>query len=323
MPRKIDWGSEVGRRIKLRDLHVFFTVAQHGSMGKAAAKLGVTTPTVSDVIADLENAVGVKLFDRNTRGVEPTIYGRAVLKRGLVAFDELKQCIRDIEFLADPTVGELWIGCPESVSSAILQAIIRTFKREYPRVVLHVEEVNAPTLELPALRTRKLDLLFARLIGPANGDPLAEDLNIETLFNDELAVVVGTHSKWARRRKTDLVDLVNEPWILTPPGTWTYSTLAKAFQARGLKMPELDLVTFSVHLRANLLANGAFVTAFPASFLKLNADRFTLKVLPLDLPVRPWPLTLITLKGRTLSPVVERFIKCAREIAKPLSPAKR
>src|SRR5262245_17084426 len=119
MLRKIDWESQIGRRLKMRDLHVFFTVAQRGSMAKAAAQLGVSPPTVSEVIADLEHGLGVQLFDRTAQGVEPTMYGRALLKRGLAAFDELKQGIRDIQFLADPTVGELQIGCPEAIAAIL------------------------------------------------------------------------------------------------------------------------------------------------------------------------------------------------------------
>src|ERR1700752_3489381 len=98
MLKKIDWDSQVGRRLRLRDLHVFFTVAQCGSMAKAAAQLGVSTPTVSEMIADLEQGIGVRLLDRSPRGVEPTRYGHALLKRTLVIFDELKQSIKDIEY---------------------------------------------------------------------------------------------------------------------------------------------------------------------------------------------------------------------------------
>src|SRR5438128_344606 len=101
MPRKIDWEGRTGRRLKLRDLHVYFVVVQCGSMAKAAAQLGVSQPTVSEVIADLEHTFGVRLLDRLPRGVEPTMYGNALLKRSIAAFDELKQSGRDIEFLAD------------------------------------------------------------------------------------------------------------------------------------------------------------------------------------------------------------------------------
>src|SRR5690349_15713098 len=114
MARKIDWESQIGRRLRLRDLHVFFTVVQRGSMAKAAAQLGVSQPAVSEVIGGLEEALGVRLLDRSARGVEPTVYGQALLKRSTIVFDELKQSIRDMEFLADPTVGDLRIGCVES-----------------------------------------------------------------------------------------------------------------------------------------------------------------------------------------------------------------
>src|SRR5262245_36125343 len=110
MARLTNWETQIGQRLRLRDLHVLFMVVQHGSMAKAAGELGISQPAVSDVIANLEHAIGVRLLDRGPQGVEPTKYGRALLKRSLAAFDELKQGIRDIEFLADPTKGELKIG---------------------------------------------------------------------------------------------------------------------------------------------------------------------------------------------------------------------
>ena len=84
------------------------------------------------MIADLEYALGVRLLDRSPRGIEPTLYASALLKRSVVAFDELKQGIRDIECLADPTVGEVRIGCPELVSSSALPAIIKRLHAAAP-----------------------------------------------------------------------------------------------------------------------------------------------------------------------------------------------
>src|SRR5215471_352339 len=105
MPKMIKDESYVSRRMRLRDLHVFFTVTQRGSMAKAATDLGITQPAVSRVIAELEHAMGVRLLDRSPQGIEPTEYGRALLRRGISVFDELTQGIKDIRFLADPTVG--------------------------------------------------------------------------------------------------------------------------------------------------------------------------------------------------------------------------
>jgi|SRR5215475_2222833 len=115
-----DWDDHIGRRLRLRDLRVFFAVVESGSLTKAAEHLRVSHPAVSQVIADLEHALGVRLFDRSSRGVEPTIYAHALLARGRTAFDELKQGIRDIEFLADPTAGELTIGYNDPIGATVL-----------------------------------------------------------------------------------------------------------------------------------------------------------------------------------------------------------
>src|SRR5262249_55429612 len=111
MTRRSNWENQIGRRLRLRDLHVLFTVAEQRSMAKAAGELGISQPAVSDVIADLEHSLGVRLFDRSPQGVEPTLYGQALLKRSVAAFDELKQGVRDIQSLADPTTGEVRIAC--------------------------------------------------------------------------------------------------------------------------------------------------------------------------------------------------------------------
>ena len=107
------WESRIVPRLKLRDLHILSTVVECGSMAKAARQLGMSQPAVSESIAKLEDALRVQLLDRNSKGVEPTIYAHALLKRGHVVFDELNQGVRDIEFLADPSVGEVRIGSPD------------------------------------------------------------------------------------------------------------------------------------------------------------------------------------------------------------------
>ncbi len=318
MAREIDWEGRIGRRLRLRDLHIFFTAVQCGSMAKAGQKLGVTQPAVSRVVADLEQAVGVRLLDRGARGVEPTIYGRALLARSNAAFDELRQGVRDIEFLADPTVGEVRIGCQETFAAAILPSVIHRFSQAYPRVVLHVEQLGSLAAESSALRERTIDLGMFLLVKPDDDKRFMEDLNVEVLFHDKLVVAAGGQSRWARRRKLDLAELVDEPWVLTEAGTLSYLRVAEAFAARGLGMPKTILHTISTHLRANLAASGHYIATFPNSTLRVYDDRFSLKALPISFPARPWPAVIVTLKNRTLSPVVERFIQYVRDFTQQM-----
>lgn len=319
MAKAIKVESYIGRRLRLRDLHIFFAVTNRGSMAKAAVDLGITQPAVSRVIADLEHAIGVKLLDRSSQGVVATMYGRALLRHGAVAFDEIKQAIREIEFLANPNVGKVRIGCPESITAAILPAVIERLFRTHPGIVPIVGEVATPSLDFSELRARKVDLIVARLGAPIIQGQSLDDLNVQILFNDDVVVAAGAQSQWARQRKIDLADLSEAPWILTESNTWNKEIIAEAFGARRLKMPTICLMTLSVHLRANLLASGNFITVFPRSVMALYAQRFSLKALPVRISTRPWPVAVVTLKSRTPSPVVELFIEHLRTFSKSLA----
>src|SRR5258708_2747892 len=106
----------------------------------------MTQSAVSKSVADLEHVLGVRLLDRSRRGVEPTMYGRALDRCGLSIFDDLRQGLRVIEFLADPTAGELRIGTTPALAAAVIPAIIEQLSRQYPRIVFHVTEADTVIL---------------------------------------------------------------------------------------------------------------------------------------------------------------------------------
>ncbi len=124
--------------MKLKDLHVLMTVVQAGSMGKAAQRLNTTQPNISRSIAELEHTLGVRLLDRHRQGVEPTEYGRALLDCGVAIFDDLRQGVKNIEFLADPTAGEVRIGSTAFLAASFVSAIVDRLSRRYPRIVFHL-----------------------------------------------------------------------------------------------------------------------------------------------------------------------------------------
>ena len=321
MTKTPGWESRIGRRVRLHDLHALSVVVQSGSMAKAAKELGVTQSAVSQMVADLEAALRVRLLGRSPRGVVATIYGSVLIKRSRAALDELRNGIQEIQSLTDHATGQVRIGCPESISSAVLPSIAELFFKRYPRAVLDVDDVNFGMLA--PLLDRKIDLVIARGGRGFAEQDVSDDLNVETLFEDELVVAAGPQSRWFNSRKIDLADLINERWILTVPGVWNHMLVLEAFRARGLDMPNISMRTISVHLRTNLIATGDFITTLPRSVLHLYANRFSLKVLPIDFPARPWPVSIITVKNRTLSPVAERFIECAYEASKSIAAGPR
>jgi DNA-binding transcriptional LysR family regulator len=308
--------DRIGRRIKLHDLHVLMAVVQAGSMSKAAALLSTTQPAISRSIAELEHTIGVRLLERNAQGVEPTRYGRALLKRGVAAFDELKRGIQDIEFLSDPNAGELRIAATAALAEGVVAAVIDRLSRQYPRIIFHVVAGDV-LAQYAELRERRAELGLVRM---SELEP-EEDIDQDILFEVEapFVVVAGADNPWARRRKIELAELVNEPWTWPAPGTAFDSLVIEAFRANGLKPPRATVYADAINLRSRLAANGRFLAVVPAYVMRAPGKNTSLKVLPLTFPTTRRKIGIITLKNRAPSPLAQLFIKCAREMAKPLA----
>jgi DNA-binding transcriptional LysR family regulator len=206
--------ERIGQRMKLRDLNILLAVAKERSMSKAAAQLGLAQPAVSKAVADMEYILGAPLFDRGPHGVEPTLYGRALINRSVAIFDELRQSVKDIESLLDPSVGDVRVGSAGPLAAGVVPAVIDMLMRRYPRASIHVIDAALNRL-LRELRDRNIDLAIGTAVTPV----AEEDMRSETLFYDRLLVVVGRESKWASRRKIKLADLLPEPWVFPPAGT--------------------------------------------------------------------------------------------------------
>ena len=155
-----------------------------------------------------------------------------------------------------------------------------------------MHDVPSPAIKDHGLRDRKYDLVVARLGSDVRKSEITDDLHLEYLFDDPLTIAVGLHSRWAQRRAIDLAELIEEPWLLNRPNAWAHICVAEAFHSRGIEMPKVSLFGFSVHLVNHFVANGPFVTAMARSVTRFRP----LKVLPVKLPVRPWPVVIATLK---------------------------
>ncbi len=239
--------------MKLHDLHVLMAVVQAGSMSKAAALLNTTQPAISRSIAELEHTIGVRLLDRNPQGVEPTEYGRALLDGGAAVFDDLRQAVKNIEFLADPTAGEVRIGSSAFLAASFVSALVDRLSRRYPRIVFHLVIGYVETLHRE-LSERNVDLLIVRSFGPVAD----ERLDFEFLFDDFYVVAAGAQNPWVRRRRIELAELANESWVLPPPRSVIGSVATEAFRASGLDYPRTTVVTDSPQVRISLLATGRF-----------------------------------------------------------------
>src|SRR5215470_15635206 len=229
--------DRIERRLKLHDVRVLMSVVEAGSMAKAAQRLGTSQPAISRSIADLEHALGVRLLERSAWGVAPTQYGDAMIRRGVAVFDELRAGVKDIEFLADPTAGELRIACPEPIAAGPVLAVINRLTRRHPRIVFQVVTGNAPAIHR-ALMERTAEVAIMRVMGRVD----EELLRVETLFDDELLVAAGAGNPLTRRRRVDLAELVHERWVMSMTDSFTTALAAEAFRERGLEPPPAAVV---------------------------------------------------------------------------------
>ena len=322
LAKTLDWDSRIGRRVRLRDLHILFAVVQQGSMAKAGALLGMSQSAVSQAIGAIEHALRVPLLDRTSKGVTPTIYGTALLRRGSAAFDELRLGVQEIEDLADPATGEVRIASTESIGAGILPPVIERLSQRYPRIRLLVLDAATGVMDFPELRERKVDFRLTILLRPLDAE-LAKEYQAEILRYDQICLAVGSSSPWARRRKIDLAELAGEQWIIPLQEGPGGRAILEAFRARGLPPPHVTVTTFSIQLRNFLAMSGRFIVALPNSILEFYGDLFDLKRLPIELPVAQLPYAVVSLRNRTLSPAAELFLACLREVTSAVEPRSR
>jgi DNA-binding transcriptional LysR family regulator len=318
----MDLIDRVAHRLKLRDLRLLDSVVRSKSIARAATQLNLTQPAVSKALSELEHMLGVRLVDRSRQGVEPTPYGRALLKSGVAIFDDLRQGVREIEFLSDPSSGDVRISATEPIAAGALPVIVARLTRQYPRISIYVTQSPIAVLEYRTpqyrdLRERNVDLV----LGPVVRRLAEDDLEAEALFEERPVVVAAARSQWARRRRLELDELMDEQWCMAPPDTLVGARIVDAFRACGLEVPKRTVLATSIQLYNGLLATGRFLSIVPDSLLHFSGKRFGIKVLPIELPVPPRLIGIVTLRNRTISTAARMFIQAAREVTKPLSKA--
>lgn len=262
-------------------------------MGKAAALLNTTQPAISRGIADLEYAIGQRLLDRNRQGVEPTAYWLTLLEGSAAVFDDLRQAVKKIEFQADPSVGSIRVGANDASIAGLLPTVFGPLRRKYRGTSMHVTSVLSIAQQYGELRQRNADLILGRIAAS-----IEDDIDAEILFHDRVVVVAGMKSRWARRRKIEFSELAEEPWCFPPADTLVGAFIADTFRKNDMKFPPPGVAMGSIVLFGALLASESYLAIFPASMLRFGANLPPLKVLPVNLPIPPWPVGIMTLKNR-------------------------
>jgi DNA-binding transcriptional LysR family regulator len=288
-------------------LHVLNAVAEAGSMAKAAIALGLSQPSISYTISNLEKAIGVPVLDRGSQGASITGYGRALLERGVVALNEMQHAVDTIGFLGDPDRGHLRLGTTPPMS-AVAVRVMQRLSRRHPGMTFHLVNDTTTTL-LRLLRRREIELAISRVVPPFG----EQDIAAQTLFEDQLAVIASRNSPWLARAKVRLAELMDERWVLPPATAFLGGLIAQVFEAHRLEVPRATVTTTSTYAMALLAATGPYVTIHPSTMLTMPARHGQLAAVPVVLKAARHPVAVLTLKDRGLSPSATLFLSLSRE----------
>jgi DNA-binding transcriptional LysR family regulator len=193
--------------IELRHLRYFLAVAGTLHFSKAAERLGIAQPPLSQQIKRLEQLVGHRLFDRSTRGVKLTLAGQLLAERARSTIERIQDDLAQVRRLGRGEEGTLTVGFSGSVMFTALPDAIGSYRRKYPKVELRLRELSTAA-QIAALLDGTLDLAFMR-----DGDPSA-GVDIRTLLEERFVAVLPESHGLARRRSLRVRDLSKEPFVL-------------------------------------------------------------------------------------------------------------
>jgi DNA-binding transcriptional LysR family regulator len=301
----------IARRIKLSHLRIVAAVAECRGIGKAARQLAVSQSVVSKAVADLEELLGVQLFDRGARGVDSTLYCKALLMRTVEVLDDVRTAVDEIRFLADPAAGDLRIGSTEPLMAGLVTTTLHRLWQDHRGISLRAVQADGATLLARELAERRVELAVLPMRAPMQRD----DLDVTVLYTDSWHLVASAHSRWARRRKMVLAELAGERWCATPLDTPIGSLLIDVFRAAGLDPPRLAVSSvLTPHLFVRLVEDANLIGVIADSVLRYFYPGFAVKRLPVVLAPHTFSIVVATLRNRVLSPVARRFIEVAREV---------
>ncbi|WAL84142.1 LysR family transcriptional regulator [Pandoraea sp. XJJ-1] len=294
--------------LNLRDIRAFIAVAQTGSFTRAAARLHLSQPALTVQIRRLEETVGVRLFDRNSRNVALTPTGRELLPLLQKSLHDMEHVLIDARALGDGSSGTVRIACLPTFAASVLPELIQQVKAAVPRAGFHVRDAVAGVVET-LVHNDEVD------IGLTGGE--LNDAEIDVLYAgaDHLVAVLPAGHALARRKRVSLTDLASVPLVLTAQGTSVRAVVDGAFASGGCT-PEIACEPTYMMTAVAMVRAGLGVTILPASAREVRAEP-ELRVRPIDHDAFLRPIALIKKRGRTLPPVTQTFVAMLLEKLAP------
>lgn len=297
--------------LKLRHLQMLVALDQFRHVGRAADFLSVTQPAVSKTLAEIERMFGLPLFDRSTRGTEPTAAGASVVRFArsvLAGYDRTRD---EIAAEASGARGRTSVGAMVAATPVLLAQAVEKLKARSRHTTVLIEEGDLTRL-LPKLRLGELDLFVGRL-EPGYASP---DLETEALYDDPMVAVVRPGHPLATKRKPRWADIAGQPCVLPPPWASLRVKLEQQFFAHDLH-PPADIVESASFLSQITFLHQRGAVAFMARTVARHfAEQGMLAVVKVPVEIELPPVGLIRMRGVEGTPVTQALVGCLREVGR-------
>jgi DNA-binding transcriptional LysR family regulator len=301
--------------LKTRHLLLVLQLHEQRSVVRAAAAANMTQPAASRLLAEMEGLLGVPLFERHARGVEPTAYGLALVRRARSALSEMGRARDEIAALRNGRMGHAAIGTVVNPGTNLVPQAVAAVKREFPDLQISVEMDYSRPL-VAKLLDGQLDIVVGRIMGPEG----AEDLAFEPLADEPHSVIARAGHPLARRRRPTHADLLEYGWIVPPAASVLRTRLDAAFLERGLAKPGNVIETSALPVTISLLRESDLLSALPIESVSAYIQARQLVALPIELGVRMEFFGIIRRRTPALSPGAERVLDALRSAARRLYP---
>jgi DNA-binding transcriptional LysR family regulator len=300
-------------RLKTRQLLLLIALDEQRNIHRASEELHMTQPAASKQLKDLEEMLGVQLFERLPRGMEPTIYGETMIRHARMALTSLSLAHEDIVAIKSGLTGQVDIGTIMTPGIALLPRALTRIKQQAPRLRVGVEMEQSNVL-LEQLRRGRLDFMIGRI--PERES--AAGLSYEELGDEPACAVVRPGHPLLASKNLQLRDIANQPWILPKQGSILRARCELMFRRAGLEVPVNVVDTTAVLLITPLLQQTDALNVMPVAVAKYYESQGVLKILPIELPVRMDAYGIITTDGHLMSPGAELLLRIVREEAKSM-----
>ncbi len=305
-------------RLKTRQLLLLLHLYEQRSVLRAAEAASMTQPAASKLLAEMEDLLGVKLFERHARGVEPTWYGQVLVRRARAAMSEIGRAQEEIAALRSGRMGQASIGTVVNPGTTLVPQAIAEVKREFPDILIRVEMDYSRHL-VAKLLDGQLDIVIGRIMGPEG----AGELDFEPLADEPHSVIARAGHPLSNRGTLQHADLVRYGWVLPPADSVLRSRLDSMFLEHGVQAPMNVIETASLPVTTNLLRGSDLLTALPVDSVAPLIQAKLLTVLPIELGVRMESFGIILRRDYVLPPGADRILQALRSTARRLYPDTR